>query len=382
MKIAMLTSDYLPSIGGIASHIYELSKALRDAGHEVEIWYWNRKGLQTDANQGGDIPVRHFSMQGSSKKGRKLTSFLAAEIHGCLQEFDAQVLHVHTLDHLMGAIGQVRKTYKGVTVWTNHTSRFLRKVGSFWWRLKLRVNSRGFDGLLAPSEELLEKARFLGIKKDHCRYIANGVDVNKFAVIDRSEARKKLNIAENKFVLLSTRRFSPKNGIRFLAEAMTEVNRIVPEVLCVFCGNMPEAKDWPAVEQIVKKNELEPFVRFEGAVPNTAINTYLSAADVVVLPSLMEATSISGLEAMSASRPLVGTKVGGIPELIEEGKNGFLVDPSDSHALGEGIIKMYQSPNRDQMGQFARDKVIRKYSWEMVADKVIGFYQDCGVGQA
>ena len=42
MKIAMLTSDYLPSIGGIASHIYELSKALRDAGHEVEIWYWNR----------------------------------------------------------------------------------------------------------------------------------------------------------------------------------------------------------------------------------------------------------------------------------------------------------------------------------------------------
>ena len=383
MKIAMLTSDYLPSIGGIASHIYELSKALRDAGHEVEVWYWNRKGLQTDASQCGDIPIRNFSIQGSSdKRGSKLTASLAAEIHDCLKKFDAQVLHVHTLDHLMGAIVHVRKSYKGVTVWTNHTSRFLRKVGSFWWRLKLKGNSRGFDGLLAPSEELLEKSRFLGIKKDHCQYIANGVDIHKFTVIDRSEARKKLNIAENKFVLLSTRRFSPKNGIRILAEAMGEVNKIVVDVLCVFCGNTPDSKDWPIVKQIVKENQLESFVMFEGAVPNSEINTYISAADVVVLPSLMEATSISGLEAMSASRPLVGTRVGGIPELIDEGKNGFLVNPSDSHALAEGILKMYQSPNREQMGQYARDKVIRKYSWKMVADKVTAFYQKCGAGQA
>ncbi len=380
MKIAMLTSDYLPSIGGIASHIYELSKALHHAGHEVEIWYWNRQGKEIKTDEYGDIPVRLFVTEKTlNKTGRRLTNALTSEIQRCLKEFDAQVLHVHTMDHLMGAITQVHKKYNGVTVWTNHSSRFLRKVGSFWWRLKLKSMAHGFDGLLAPSEELLEKSFFLPIRKDHCRYIANGVDIHKFAAMDRSEARTALAIPQDKFVLLSTRRFSPKNGIRFLAEAMEQVAQAIPEVLCIFCGNTPESKDWPVVEQIITEKKLQPFTRFEGAVANSAINTYLSATDVVVLPSLMEATSISGLEAMSASRPLVGTRVGGIPELIEEGKNGFLVDPSDVDDLAAGIIKLYHSTQRQEMGEYARQKVVNEYSWEHVAAKVADFYTDCGV---
>lgn len=377
MKIAMLTSDYLPGIGGIASHIYELSRALENAGHEVEVWYWNRKEDVFDTDLCGDIPMRFFSKKTYGKKGRALTMALAGEINRCLEEFDAQVLHVHTLDHLMGSVKQIRKKYQGVTIWTNHTSRFLRKVDSFWWRWKLRSLSSGFDGLLAPSEELLEKSLFLPVKKEYCRYIANGVDIDKFTGMDRNSARKTLNISKDRFVILSTRRFSPKNGIRFLAQALEEVSKAIPEVLCIFCGDTQEAKDRPIVQKMIRDRQLQPFTRFEGIVPNALINTYIGSSDLVVLPSLMEATSISGLEAMSAARPLVGTRVGGIPELIEDGRTGFLVEPADAHSLAQGIIKLYGTDNRELMGHYARGKIVREYSWAGVAGKVIEFYRDC-----
>lgn len=377
MKIAMLTSDYLPAIGGIASHIYELSRALENAGHEVEVWYWNRREDVCDTDRCGNIPVRFFSEETYGKKGHALTAALSREIECCLEKFDARVLHVHTLDHLMGAMRKIRKKYHGVTIWTNHTSRFLRKVDSFWWRWKLRILGAGFDGLLAPSEELLEKSLFLPIRNECCRYIANGVDIEKFRAMDRKRARKALDIHEDRFVILSTRRFSPKNGIRFLARALEEVKETIPQVLCIFCGNTPDAKDWPVVQQIVLDRQLQPFTRFEGIVPNAMISTYLGSSDVVVLPSLMEATSISGLEAMSAARPLVGTRVGGIPELIEDGRTGFIVEPASAHSLAQGIINLYHAGNLEGMGHNAREKVVNDYSWDIIATRVLEFYQDC-----
>jgi glycosyltransferase involved in cell wall biosynthesis len=215
----------------------------------------------------------------------------------------------------------------------------------------------------------------MGFGAGNSLYVANGVDIQKFGVLDKAAARRELGLPENTFILLSTRRFAPKNGIRFLARALPEVVREIPETLCVFCGNLPDAKDWPVVQEIVKQNQLEQFTRFEGAISNAAINTYLNAADLVVLPSLMEATSISGLEAMSAGRPLVGTRVGGIPELIDEGHTGFLVDPGDPHALASGILRAYRELDFAAAGRRARLKVESQYTWTSLARKVADFYQ-------
>ncbi|MBE0596244.1 MAG: glycosyltransferase family 4 protein [Desulfuromonadales bacterium] len=376
MKIAMLTSDYLPNIGGIASHIYELSKALIAHGHEVEVWVWDRKEADPAPTGRGEIPVRMLPAAADQRSTWSKARTLAGAMNQAIGEFNPDILHLHTLDPLLLALRHISRDFTGTKVWTNHSSRFLRKADSFFWRQKMRFYGRALDGLLAPSQELLEKSACLGVAQG--RYLANGVDLAKFVSLDQAEARQRLGLPLDKFILLSTRRFSPKNGIRFLALALPEVARQIPGALCVFCGNLPDAKDWPVVEKIVQENRLETFTRFEGAVPNAEINTYLNAADLVVLPSLMEATSISGLEAMSASRPLVGTRVGGIPELIEEGVNGLLVAPGRPDALAEGIIRAYRELDLAEAGRRAREKVEAEFTWPRLAQKTVEFYQSLG----
>ena len=81
MKIAMLTSDYLPSIGGIASHIHELSKVLIKLGYEIEIWYWDRKEENPDIGGVSDIPLR-FLGAGKPKKSSLGTAWNSPHVYG------------------------------------------------------------------------------------------------------------------------------------------------------------------------------------------------------------------------------------------------------------------------------------------------------------
>lgn len=377
MKIAMLTSDYLPNIGGIASHIYELSKALISIGHDVEVWFWDRKGRTLSTEQLGDVPVRPIDMprKPSQNRGPLTALRLVAPLKKNIAAFPADILHVHTLNPLMLSMRWIRKTYRGRIVWTNHSSRYLRKMDSFPWMLKMKFYLRGFDGLHAPSKELFEKSRMLKNAPGRLIYIPNGVDVSKFKQIGKAEARQKLDLPQDKFIIVSTRRFSPKNGIRFLAQALHLVRQEIPEVLCIFCGNLPDAKDWPVVTEIVDTHKLSSAVRFEGAVPNEKIYLYLNAADLVVLPSLMEATSISGLEAMAVGRPLVGTSIGGIPQLIENETSGILVEPADAQSLADGILRIKRLDKLEEMGNCAREIVMTEFTWEIIAKRFTTFYQ-------
>lgn len=213
MKIAMLTSDYLPNIGGIASHIYELSKALIDNGHQVEIWLWDRKGSISPGDSLGDIHVRLIGNDASQKKFGEAKR-LARVIAGFSREFQPDVIHVHTLDQLMPAMAFVKKKHPSVrVVWTNHTSRFLRNIGSFMWRMKFRYYLRGFDGLLATCQERRDKSLRLGVPSGNCLFIPNGVDPDKYKVISKREAREIIGVENDAFLLLYTGRFAPIKGV-------------------------------------------------------------------------------------------------------------------------------------------------------------------------
>jgi len=104
---------------------------------------------------------------------------------------------------------------------------------------------------------------------------------------------------------------------------------------------------------------------------------FYGISDIVVLPSLKEATSISGLEAMATGKPLVGTKVGGIPMLIDNEQTGILVSPKDPHALSEAIIDLLKNnEKRKTMGINARKKVINEFDWKKtIAPRTIEIYK-------
>jgi glycosyltransferase involved in cell wall biosynthesis len=118
-------------------------------------------------------------------------------------------------------------------------------------------------------------------------------------------------------------------------------------------------------------------VHFEGARPNIEMPSYLSSAEVVVIPSLMEATSVAGLEAMSCERAIVASDVGGLPEIVSN-DTGRLVPPQDPGALARAVSELLELPeeSRRRMGKIARDRVVENWSVENLARQVLEYYNE------
>ena len=99
-------------------------------------------------------------------------------------------------------------------------------------------------------------------------------------------------------------------------------------------------------------------------------------ADFCVLPSLVEATSIAGLESMASGVPLIGTNVGGIPAIIQNDFDGLLVSAKDPHALEQAIRVMIDAPEkRRAMGDRAREAAISRFSWDIISRKTAEIYE-------
>ena len=231
----------------------------------------------------------------------------------------------------------------------------------------LKRHFRKVDLFLAPSPELL----FIPFPIDALqRFIANGVDATKFLHNQekRRAIRQDLGIGEDDIVAVVTRRLVDKNGVIYLARATQFLNN--PNIRFIIIGDGPERA---AIEAEFGSHCGNRAI-FLGNKSHGEIVDYYSAADFSILPSLMEATSISGLEAMAAGLPLVGTKVGGIPELIKDGINGYLCHPADPMDLAKQINALL-SQSFKSMGDNSRKMVEEQFDWQQIAAKTLEAYR-------
>ena len=376
MHVALITADYFPNIGGVAAHVHELASKLSERGNDVEVWLWTEEGNGL-AEEAGGVPV--ISLAGGARGSRGRAPALAASIGSRMRALARRrrpdVMHVHTMAPLSLAMRLVAPRNGQARVFTNHTSGFLDLIETKYGRAKARLYCGGFDGIIAPSRELLNASHWASNRRTVTRYIPNGVDVARFSPGDRASARRRLGIAQSAVVVLATRRFETKNGVRYLASAIPALVDAHPETLVVMCGDDFGDGELQAVRNIVSTNRLDAFVRFEGKVPNSIIPVYLHAADVVVIPSLREATSISGLEAMAAQRRVVASAVGGLPEIVADGETGVLVPPASAEALAAGILRCL-TYSEEELGGAARQKVLDGFTWDSVAAATEAYYRE------
>ena len=114
-----------------------------------------------------------------------------------------------------------------------------------------------------------------------------------------------------------------------------------------------------------------------GVIPNDNMPDIYRAADASILPSLMEATSIAGLEAMACGLAVIGTNVGGLPVIINDGVNGLLVEPKSAEALAKAIHNLLLDRIlAKNMGQEGRKRTLNEFSWPRIAQHVIDSYPD------
>jgi glycosyltransferase involved in cell wall biosynthesis len=102
---------------------------------------------------------------------------------------------------------------------------------------------------------------------------------------------------------------------------------------------------------------------------------YYLNSDIVILPSLVEATSIAGIEAMACAKPLIGTRTGGLPEIMVDRETGLLVEPADSQGLAQAILALLKDETkREELGLKGRELALRKFDWAVIARKTAEVY--------
>lgn len=360
MHILTVSLDYPPNIGGIAAHVYELCQAFDALGHEVSLLTKNY-----DAYPQAEQRVENIRIITMPKRrfGPTYGITINRQIDKAIERLQPDLVHIHGMRPL-----EFLKPKKIPIVYTNHTSGYLKRLEKGGYRIrKLKRLFQTPNMFLAPSEELLEIPFEINAPK---QFISNGIVPARFVrnEDDRVRLRAELAVQPHEKLAIITRRMVRKNGVIYLAQAMQHLNN--QDLKLLFIG---DGEEQAAIGETLETHFAGRYIML-GAMQHSEIVPYYSAADLSILPSLMEATSISCLEAMAASLPIVCSNVGGLPFLVEDGVNGYLSRPADPVSLAECLERLL-SGDMQTMGAASRRAVDEKFSWLKIAEQTIDSYK-------
>lgn len=213
-----------------------------------------------------------------------------------------------------------------------------------------------------------------GVPKSKIRTIYNGINVDKFKCPpERGALLDELGVTDNGPIVVTIATLTPKKGISYLLNAAASVIKTIPKARFLIIGDGPLKEDLRSLSESLK---ISNNVYFLGN--RSDVHKILSACDLFVLPSLSEAFGIVNIEAMAAQKAIIATKVGGIPEIILQGKNGFLVPPKNARALTDSIIYLLNDSNRrGKMGIAGRCIVEKYFTIDITIEQLFSIY--CGV---
>lgn len=216
--------------------------------------------------------------------------------------------------------------------------------------------------------------------KSKVEVIKNGIDkvwwqsqLLRFTELDRRSIKESLFQAkEDTLVIISIAELHERKGLKYLVEAMKEVAEKFPNTKLVIVGEGGERNN---LEDQIKNLKLEENVILVGR--QKEIPQLLSSSDIFALPSQREAFGFVNLEAMITALPIVATKVGGIPEVVEDGKTGILVNPAAPHELAKALLKLIESTDlRTKIAQAGFERVIKFFDAKIMAEQYEKLYSE------
>ncbi len=399
MNVFIFAEDYyFPLIGGITTHVHGLARALIAAGCGVQVMTtcklppgknlttWNVRRIIRDGVPVIEVPVLYSPRNLLVKAQQRFRFARLAKLE--MKRMNADLFHWHNIYFDPDVARYVNGS--SAMVFTNHSSQFLAGIIDESQGKRLFDTFNYAHRVIAPSQELLDASRRLGYPGEFSCYIPNGVDIHRFRPDQefKTESRAKLNIPDDGIVLFCPRRVVPKCGIIHLAKALQLVKN-KHRMIVYFTGfgemeNTPDLNRFidyeDEVRRVLSSVASNVEVRLLTQIPNEEMLVYYHAVDISILPSLVEATSISGLESMACGLPLIGSSVGGIPDLIEHNSSGILVTPADPRALAMAIDTLTEHPEmRSAMGIRARQIACDRFAWATIAQKTMEVYAEAVV---
>lgn len=362
MNILMLTTHL--NIGGVAKYILDLSQGLAKRGVHPFI-----------ASSGGDI-LRYFESSNIPHLDLNIKTkfeFHPKLIPGALRlirfvrDNKIDIIHAHT--RVAQVLGGIVSTSTGVPfVSTCHgffnVKKLSRKLFPCWGVKTIAISN-------AVKRHLVHD---FNIPEERVDVVYNGVNVENY-ISDLSDGERQILREQMGFsngpVVGTIGRLSPVKGYDYLLHAIKKVKKIIPHVNLLIVGEGPYEK---VLRKLAKTLDLETSVFIMASTVQT--QKFFPLINVYVFPSLQEGLGLSLLEAMASQRACIATSVGGIRDIIEDGRNGLLVPPSDIDKLAEGIRKLILDEGlASKISRAARESVGAKFSFDAMVSKTIDFYQ-------
>ncbi|HSG47931.1 MAG TPA: glycosyltransferase family 4 protein, partial [Longimicrobiales bacterium] len=363
MKILMHCVYYPPEVGGLESHVHYLCRALAERGHRVDV-VTSRSVEGTPAYEVREgVHVWRTWFPGKSTAG--WIGHAVGSVRRTLKaSLGADILHAQAFQSVPPL--HLARGYRGVPlVATWHTSHFLRLARRPGWRQLLGGMVRSVDRNLAASREIADVAESLA-PGTAVEAVTNGVETSLFRPVEPSlpppEAGRRR--------IIVPRRLFEKNGVEYFVRALPAVAEEV-DVEAVVVGDGPER---PRLEALAEALGVADRIRFLGGRAHGEMPALLSSAEVAVFPSLMEATSVAALECMACGVPVAASRVGGLPEIVDETVGG-LFEPADPESLAATVLRLLARPDLREMGRRARERVVARWSNDRLAERHLEIYE-------
>jgi len=363
--------------GGAQTYVYAMAKGARDAGALVTI----TAGSATNA--GGDTGQLFSELEQEGIRAIPLATMrrdvgLLSEWHSfrelirIFKQERPDVLHLNSSK--MGALGCIAGRLAGIRtiIFTSHGWAF-NETRPWWQRVSIKlicaITIYGSTRTICVSDALRRDMGWLPFSQRKLIVIRNGIQ--PFDIMPREEARAKLVPETGDTIWLGMfAELHPVKRIEDAIDALEHVRTTYPNLALVVLG---EGEQRAFLQQRALERGVEKHVFLRGFVLNAP--SYLRAFDVFLMPSRSEALGYALLEAGYASLPVVASKVGGIPEIIENHYTGLLVPPQNSQDLAFSILSLLDDPDQARiLGSNLHRRVLQEFMAERMVSETLALY--------
>ncbi len=242
------------------------------------------------------------------------------------------------------------------------------------------------DAVISLAEtEKRDLIELYGAPTDKIKVIRGGVDLRRFSAVPKNEAREKLKLPNDEFIILFVGRLEWRKGAATAIKALSLLKESGTDATLMIVGGKiygnekdpADVKEYERLLERAKMDGVESRVVFEGRADQTQLHLYYSAADIFVIPSYYEPFGLVALEGMACKVPVIASRKGGLRITIKDGETGLLFEPRNPYDLRDKIKTLYQSSElRDKLVTAAYQTVKKDFSWQSIAQEYINLYEN------
>ena len=376
MNICLLTSTYLPQVGGLEIVVHNLATALTDLGHRVYVVTSYNKDCRLDKDY--NYRIIRFGFRGFGRL-RLVTTTVILTLAYVVKRYEIDIINVHNVSSPGSWAYSFRRFFNKIPIVGTPHGDDIQITPEIQDGIRLnpkydkivRRNLAMFTRITSISTSIRKDLYQIVDNKEKIIDVPNGVWVQNFQKkINSAEIRKRFGIPLDSTALISVGRNHIRKGFKYGLDAVAKLRRSGADISYILVG-----RDMSPIIEKARSLGISDCLITPGEVNAETVSQLLQSSDIYVSPSIVESFGLSTLEAMSAGLPCVVTDIPGSRDLVSN-EYGLLVKKADSDQLADAIKYLIESPSvRKSMGVMARNEA-QKYNWPEIARMYIEVYQE------